>query len=74
MFWLALPSLGESWHHNHHAFPRSARHGMRWYEIDVTGLIIMGMKRVGLAHDVVTISREKQESRTIEHQAERIAA
>jgi stearoyl-CoA desaturase (delta-9 desaturase) len=66
VFWLALPSLGESWHHNHHAFPRSARHGMRWWEIDVTGLVIMAMKRLGLARDVVTISPEKQ--------AERIAA
>ena len=28
--WLALFSLGESWHHNHHAFPRSAYHGLRW--------------------------------------------
>jgi fatty-acid desaturase len=39
---------------------------MRWWEIDVTGLVIAAMKRVGLARDVVTISREKQ--------AERIAA
>jgi stearoyl-CoA desaturase (Delta-9 desaturase) len=66
VFWLALPSLGESWHHNHHAFPRSARHGLRWWEIDVTGLVIMAMKRVGLARDVVTVSPEKQ--------AERLAA
>jgi stearoyl-CoA desaturase (Delta-9 desaturase) len=66
VFWLALPSLGESWHHNHHAFPRSAVHGLRWWEIDVTGLVILAMKRVGLARDVVTISPEKQ--------AERLAA
>jgi stearoyl-CoA desaturase (Delta-9 desaturase) len=66
VFWLALPSLGESWHHNHHAFPRSARHGLRWWEVDVTGLVIMAMKRVGLARDVVTVSPEKQ--------AERLAA
>ena len=66
VFWLALPSLGESWHHNHHAFPRSAHHGMRWWEIDVSGLIIAGMKRLGLARNVVTISPEKQ--------AERLAA
>src|SRR3954470_15289465 len=66
VFWLALPSLGESWHHNHHAFPRSAKHGLRWWEIDVTGLVIMAMKRVGLARDVVTVSPEKQ--------AERLAA
>jgi stearoyl-CoA desaturase (delta-9 desaturase) len=63
VFWLALPSLGESWHHNHHAFPRSARHGLRWWEIDVSGLIIAGMKRVGLARNVVTISPEKQAER-----------
>jgi stearoyl-CoA desaturase (delta-9 desaturase) len=66
VFWLALPSLGESWHHNHHAFPRSAHHGMRWWEVDVSGLIILGMKRLGLARDVVTISKERQ--------AERLAA
>jgi stearoyl-CoA desaturase (delta-9 desaturase) len=63
VFWLALPSLGESWHHNHHAFPRSAHHGMRWWEVDVSGLIILGMKKIGLARDVVTISPEKQEER-----------
>ncbi len=66
VFWLALPSLGESWHHNHHAFPRSARHGMRWWEVDVTGLIILGMKKLGLARDVVTISPEKQAERIAE--------
>ena len=63
VFWLALPSLGESWHHNHHAFPRSARHGMRWWEVDVSGLIIVAMKRLGLARDVVTITRERQAER-----------
>ena len=40
--WLALVSLGESWHHNHHAFPRSAYHGLRRWEIDPSGLIISG--------------------------------
>jgi len=60
VFWLALPSLGESWHHNHHAFPRSATHGLRWYELDVSSLIIRGMKRVGLAWDVVEITPERQ--------------
>ena len=48
--WLALPSLGEAWHHNHHAFPRSANHGLRWWEVDVSGLIIGGLqaRRPGL--------------------------
>ena len=63
VFWLALPSLGESWHHNHHAFPRSARHGLRWWEIDVSGLAIAALARLGLAHDVVTITPERQEQR-----------
>jgi stearoyl-CoA desaturase (delta-9 desaturase) len=61
--WLAVLSLGESWHHNHHAFPRSAFHGLRWYEIDPSGLIILGMQRVGLAWNVVRITPERQLAR-----------
>ncbi len=61
--WLALLSLGESWHHNHHAFPRSAFHGLRWWEVDLSGLIISGMERVGLAWNVVRIAPERQRSR-----------
>jgi stearoyl-CoA desaturase (Delta-9 desaturase) len=60
VFWLALPSLGESWHHNHHAFPRSAVHGLRRFEIDVTGLVIRAFERLGLAWNVVRISPERQ--------------
>ena len=60
VLWLALPSFGESWHHNHHAFPRSAVHGMKWWEIDPSGWIIRGMKRVKLAWNVVEISPERQ--------------
>jgi stearoyl-CoA desaturase (Delta-9 desaturase) len=63
VFWLALPSLGESWHHNHHAFPRSARHGLRWWEVDISGLVIVGLEKLGLARSVVRISPERQESR-----------
>ena len=64
VFWLALPSLGESWHHNHHAFPRSARHGLRWWEIDLSGLMILGMKKLGLARNVVLVSPERQLARS----------
>ena len=60
VFWLALPSFGESWHHNHHAFPRSARHGLRWWEIDISALLIRGLERTGLAWNVVRISEERQ--------------
>jgi len=60
VFWLALPSFGEAWHHNHHAFPRSAFHGLRWYELDPSGWIIAMMAKLGLAWDVVRVSGEKQ--------------
>jgi stearoyl-CoA desaturase (delta-9 desaturase) len=63
VFWLALPSLGEAWHHNHHAFPRSAFHGLRWWELDPSGWLILGMGRVGLAWDVVRVSAESQRER-----------
>jgi stearoyl-CoA desaturase (delta-9 desaturase) len=61
--WLALVSLGESWHHNHHAFPRSAHHGLRWFELDPSGAIITLLERAGLAWNVVRIAPERQRAR-----------
>jgi stearoyl-CoA desaturase (Delta-9 desaturase) len=58
--WLALPSLGEAWHHNHHAFPRSAEHGLRWWEVDPSALVIRAMEKLGLAWSVVRITPERQ--------------
>jgi stearoyl-CoA desaturase (Delta-9 desaturase) len=63
--WLAIPSLGESWHHNHHAFPRSACHGLRWWEIDPSALIISGLERFGLAWNVVRVAPERQAARQL---------
>jgi stearoyl-CoA desaturase (delta-9 desaturase) len=60
VFWLALPSLGESWHHNHHAFPRSAVHGLKRWEPDPSAFIISTLEKVGLAHNVIRISPERQ--------------
>jgi stearoyl-CoA desaturase (delta-9 desaturase) len=65
VFWLALPSLGESWHHNHHAFPRSAQHGLRPWEIDPSALIISTMEKLGLARNVVRIPPERQLQRLV---------
>ncbi|MEA2123413.1 MAG: hypothetical protein QOI80_195, partial [Solirubrobacteraceae bacterium] len=62
VFWLAPLSMGESWHHNHHAFPRSAAHGLRWYEVDPTAYVIRGMKHAKLAWNVVEITPERQRS------------
>jgi stearoyl-CoA desaturase (Delta-9 desaturase) len=66
VFWLAIPTLGESWHHNHHAFPRSATHGLRWWEVDIGGLLVRSMRRVGLAWNVVLITPERQRQRLAE--------
>jgi stearoyl-CoA desaturase (Delta-9 desaturase) len=63
--WLAVLSLGESWHHNHHAFPRSAYHGLRWWEVDPSGVIISGMEKVGLAWNVIRIAPERQRARVL---------
>jgi stearoyl-CoA desaturase (delta-9 desaturase) len=60
LFWLALPTFGESWHNNHHAFPTSAEHGMRRWEIDPSALVIRGLEKAGLVWDVVRIDPERQ--------------
>jgi stearoyl-CoA desaturase (delta-9 desaturase) len=74
VFWLALPSLGESWHHNHHAFPRAAVQGLRRWEIDPSGLVIGALERVGLVSDVVRITPERQLQREAAPPAPRGAA
>ena len=63
--WLALPSFGESWHHNHHAFPRSASHGLRRWEglLDPSALVITLLEKLGLARNVVRIAPERQHQR-----------
>jgi stearoyl-CoA desaturase (Delta-9 desaturase) len=54
--WLALPSFGESWHNNHHAFPTSSVHGLKWWQIDTSSMVIRLLERLGLAWDVVRFS------------------
>ena len=61
--WLSLLSMGESWHHNHHTFPRSAFHGLRGWELDPTAWVIRGMRRVKLAWNVVEITPERQQQK-----------
>lgn len=51
-WWVALLTFGEGWHNNHHAYPTSARHGLRWYEIDFNWWGIRSLQIIGLARKI----------------------
>ena len=65
-FLFGLLAMGEGWHNNHHAFPRSAFHGMRWWQIDPSSYLIWMMEKLGLAHEVVRISPERLAKRRVQ--------
>jgi stearoyl-CoA desaturase (delta-9 desaturase) len=51
-WWVAILTFGEGWHNNHHAHPTSARHGLAWYELDITWMQIWVLKQLGIAKSV----------------------
>ena len=51
-FWVGLGAFGEGYHNNHHAQPRCAAHGRRWWEFDLTRYVIWGLEKCGLAWNV----------------------
>jgi len=53
---VGLLAFGEGWHNNHHAFPRSAFHGLHWWQVDVSGYLIWTLERFGLAHEVYRVT------------------
>jgi stearoyl-CoA desaturase (delta-9 desaturase) len=57
-WWVALLTYGEGWHNNHHAYQYSARHGMKWWEIDLTWMTIQFLQMLGLAQKVKLIGKE----------------
>ena len=61
--WLSLFTFGEAWHNNHHAFPTSAIHGLRRWQVDPSAYVILALERVGLIWDVVKVSPERQAAR-----------
>jgi stearoyl-CoA desaturase (delta-9 desaturase) len=50
--WLAIVTMGEGWHNNHHHYPLSCRQGFFWYEVDITYYILLGLSKVGLVWDL----------------------
>ena len=63
--WLAIPTMGESWHNNHHAFPTSAVHGLGRWQFDLSAIVIAGLEKSGLIWDVVRIPPERQAAKAL---------
>jgi stearoyl-CoA desaturase (delta-9 desaturase) len=67
--WLSLLTFGESWHNNHHAFPTSARHGLRRWQLDPSWLVIRALEATGLVWDVVRVDERKQARKAVPAEA-----
>jgi fatty-acid desaturase len=63
LWWVGLVAWGEGWHNNHHAFQRSARHGLAWWELDPTWLAIRSLQALGLARDVHLLPKNAERFR-----------
>ena len=71
---VGLLGLGEGWHNNHHAFPKAAYHGMKWYQFDFNALVIRIMKRLHLVRNVWMPKAEDMEARRLRKRAPGSAA
>ena len=65
VWWLAIPSFGESWHNLHHADPTCARHGVLRGQLDTSARIIWAMEKLGLVHDVRWPIKERLELKRV---------
>jgi len=69
LWWVGLLAWGEGWHNNHHAFQRSARHGLEWWEFDANWLVIRTLMALGLATDVQLLPKSAERFRLDRKQA-----
>ncbi len=60
---MGILSFGEGWHNNHHAFPTSARHGLKWWQLDVSWLVIRSLQACGLATHVRLPTESRMKAR-----------
>jgi stearoyl-CoA desaturase (delta-9 desaturase) len=60
---MGILALGEGWHNNHHAFPASARHGLKWWQFDASWVVIRSLQAVGLARKVRLPSKDRLAAR-----------
>jgi stearoyl-CoA desaturase (delta-9 desaturase) len=64
--WLAPITLGEAWHNNHHAFPTSAAHGLRRWEVDPSAAVIWALEKTGLAWKVIRVAPDRQARKALQ--------
>ncbi len=69
LWWVGLVAWGEGWHNNHHAFQRSARHGLEWWEFDANWIVIRTLMALGLATDVQLLPKSAERFRLDRKQA-----
>jgi stearoyl-CoA desaturase (delta-9 desaturase) len=69
---MGILAMGEGWHNNHHAFPASARHGLEWWQFDISWITIRSLAAVGLVTNIRLPSRERMAEKRID--AQRLAA
>ena len=54
---LAIVTMGEGWHNNHHKYPGATRQGFRWWEFDPTYYLLLLLSRMGIIHDLRPVPR-----------------
>ncbi len=62
---VGILAFGEGWHNNHHAFPSSARHGLKWWQFDISYIIIKMLSWTGLVWDVQVPTRERMAMKAV---------
>lgn len=72
-WWVGILAFGEGWHNNHHAQPKSARHGWEWWQLDQTWIFISILKKLGLVKKITLPNRTLTEKSVITLEVERIA-
>ncbi len=63
LWWVGLLAWGEGWHNNHHAFQRSARHGLEWWEVDTNWMVIRVLAALGIARDIQLLPKNAERFR-----------
>lgn len=64
-FFLAIISMGEGWHNNHHAFPQSARHGLHWWQFDTSYVVLRILEKLGIVWNVRLVSEEQMKKKLV---------